>query len=535
MNRLFSIIFTVICIPVVSCIRNDIPYPVIDAAITQVEADGAESVGIDSDAREVLLTMEETVDLGKVSIRSVSFNDDAVNPSEPIVGTRDLSRPLAVTLTAYEDEYAWTIKAEQPVERYFSISGQAGEAFIDAANKRVVAQVPSGADLTALDVSSIKLGPEGQTTYSPDIESLRNFENPVELNVSYRNISEVWTLYVEEVEELVSISKPDAWTRVAWLRASGIEGRDNGFRIRKVGESKWKDVGNVTSDGGAFSAAADGLEPLTEYECLAYSGEDVSETLTFTTEAEVQIPNAGFEVFSNAESDKYYSFYDPRSSVKSLQTKWWGSGNKGSTTVGSKFAITKPDDTEKVEGSYSLKMESQYVVIKFAAGNVFSGEYVDNVGVAGGKIRMGRPFNLRPRKLTVWLKYKCGKIQQKTLGGYPAGDEVKVGDNDRGIVWVALGTWDFHKYGGTENCPVEVNTTDKSTFFDPKGKDVIAYGKFVTDHDVEWTKVEIPLEYVSTSTRPTHIIISCAASMLGDYFTGSPDSILWIDDLRLEY
>ena len=535
MNRLFSIILTVICLPAVSCIRNDIPYPEVDAAITQLEADGAESVGIDVDAREVLLTMEETADLANVNIREVSFNDEAVSSSESIVGRKDLSKPLPVTLSAYQDDYVWTIKAEQPIERYFSISGQAGEAFIDATNRRVVAQVPSGGDLTNLSVSSIKLGPEGQTSYSPDIATLRTFEDPVELTVSYRNVTESWTLYVEEVDKVVSISKPDVWTRVAWLRASGIEGRDNGFRIRKAGSSDWKEVGGVTSEGGAFKAAAGGLEPLTEYECLAYSGEDVSETLRFTTEAEVQIPNAGFEVFSNAESDKYCSFYDPRSPIPALQTKWWGSGNKGSTTVGSKFAITKPDETEKVEGKYSLKMESQYVVLKFAAGNVFSGEYVDNVGVAGGKIRMGRPFDLRPRKLTVWLKYKCGKIQQKTLGGYPAGDEVKVGDNDRGIVWVALGTWDFHKYGGTESCPVEVNTTDKSTFFNPSGKDVIAYGKFVTNHDMEWTKVEIPLEYVSTSRRPTHIIISCAASMLGDYFTGSPDSILWIDDLRLEY
>lgn len=535
MNRFFLIILTIVSLPVVSCIRNDIPYPEIDAAITSLDADGAKSVSISTDIHEVVLTLEETVDISKVNIREVSFNDEAVAASDPIVGTKDLSKPLTVTLSAYENECSWAIKAEQPIERYFSLSGQIGGAVIDATNRRVVAQVPSGTDLTVMSVSSIKLGPEGQTTYSPAISSLRNFEDPVELNVSYRDVNEVWTLFVEEVEAAVSISKPDVWTGVAWLRASGIEGRDNGFRIRKAGSSDWKEVGGVTSEGGAFKAAAEGLEPLTEYECLAYSGEDVSETLRFTTEAEFQIPNAGFEVFSNAESEKYCSFYDPRSPIPDLQTKWWGSGNKGSTTVGAKFAITKPDDTEKVEGKYSLKMESQYVVIKFAAGNVFSGEYAKTIGTSGGVIHMGRPFTLRPRKLTVWLKYKCGKIQQKTLGSYPADDVVKVGDNDRGIVWVALGTWDFHKYGGTESSPVEVNTTDKSTFFDPDGKDVVAYGRFVTDHDMEWTKVEIPLEYVSTSRRPTHIIISCAASMLGDYFTGSPDSILWIDDLRLEY
>ncbi len=525
----------IVCLPVLSCIRNDIPYPEIEAVITRIDVDGALSVSIDNDARDVLVTFGETVDLRKANILDVVFNDDAVTSSDPIVGTKDLSSPLEVTLKAYENEYEWTIKAEQPVERYFTISGQVGETVIDARNKRVVTRVSSSAGLHNLDVSSMKLGPEEISTYSPTVSDIRDFEEPVMVTVSYRDVSETWTIYVEAVESAVTISRLDAWTRVAWLKAAGVEGRQNGFRIRKAGGSDWRDVKNITSDGGSFSAAADGLEPLTEYECCAYSGEDVSEILKFTTEAEIQLPNSGFETFSNAESDKYCSFYDPASPIPALQTKWWGSGNQGATIVGSKFAITKPDGTEKVEGKYSLKMESQYVVLKFAAGNVFSGEYAGNVGTAGGKIRMGRPFTMRPRKLTLWFKYKSGIIQQKTLGGYPADDVVKVGDNDRGIVWVALGTWDFRKYGGTADCPVEVNTTDKSTFFDPKGKDVVAYGKFVIDHDTVWTKVEIPLEYVSTSIRPTHIIVSCAASMLGDYFTGSPDSILWVDDLRLEY
>ncbi len=533
MYRFLAILLTLFSLS--SCIKNDIPYPNVKAEITGLDADGVKSVSIDKASREVVLTLEETADIHRVEIKSMSFNHDSVVPSEMVLGTFDLSSPVTFSLSLYERDFDWTIKAVQPIDRYFTVSGQSGESVIDAGNRRVIFQIPSTVNINNLTVSTMKLGPESISSYSPDIESLHDFTNPVTVTVSYRDVNEDWTIYADRVESVVSIAKPDVWTRVAWLKASGIEGRNNGFRVRKVGDSEWNEVGDVSSDGGSFRATADGLTPLTEYECVAYSGEDVSETLKFTTEGEAQLPNSGFETFSNAESSKYCSFYDPSSSVPELQTKWWGSGNKGSTTVGSSYAITKPDDSEKVEGQYSLKMASQYVILKFAAGNVFSGEYAGNVGVAGGKIRMGRPFSLRPRKLTLWLKYKCGKIQQKTLGGYPDGDEVKVGDNDRGIVWVALGTWDFHKYGGTEDCPVEVNTTDKSTFFDPSGKDVVAYGKFVTDHDMEWTKVEIPLEYVSTSIRPTHIIVSCAASMLGDYFTGSPDSILWVDDLSLEY
>ena len=518
-----------------SCISNDIPYPNVNASIVSIEADFAKSTAINSDDRTVLVTLEEAGDISKVNIRKVEFNDEAVSASEDITGLKDLSSPLSVTLSAYGQSRDWAIKATQPVERYFTVTGQIGETAIDAENKRIIFSVPSGTDLKNLTVLTMKLGPEGLTACSPSAKEMHDFSDTVTVKVTYRDVTERWTIYAEEVESAVTMTAPDVWTRVAWLKASGLEDRSNGFRIRESGSAEWKEVEDVTRSGGTFSAATDGLEPLTEYECCAYSGEDVSEIFTFTTEAELQIPNGGFETFSNDESSKYCSFYDPRSTDPTLRTKWWGSGNKGSTTVGSSYAITKPDGTDKMEGEYSLKMESMYVIIKFAAGNVFSGEYGGNVGVSGGKVRMGRPFTLRPRKLTLWLKYKCGKIQEKTLGGFPEGDEVKVGDNDRGIVWIALGTWDSRTYGGTEESPVEVNTADKSTFFDPQGKDVVAYGKYVTDKDTDWTKVEIPLEYVSTSIRPTHIIISCAASMLGDYFTGSPDSILWVDGMQLEY
>ncbi|MCF0174591.1 MAG: PCMD domain-containing protein, partial [Bacteroidales bacterium] len=50
-----------------------------------------------------------------------------------------------------------------------------------------------------------------------------------------------------------------------------------------------------------------------------------------------------------------------------------------------------------------------------------------------------------------------------------------------------------------------------------------------------WIEVEIPLDYRSVTRRPTHIIVSAASSILGDYFTGSSTSILWLDDLKLEY
>ena len=107
---------------------------------------------------------------------------------------------------------------------------------------------------------------------------------------------------------------------------------------------------------------------------------------------------------------------------------------------------------------------------------------------------------------------------------------------DRCQVFVALGDWDYRDYGGTPNSPVQINTTDKTTFFNPQSDNVIGYGAYTSDKSTDgWIKVEIPIEYTSKSRKPTHIIVSCASSMLGDYFTGSTDSKLWIDDVQLEY
>ncbi len=518
-----------------SCIRNDIPYPTVVAGITGMNVEGSSAVTVDSDAQRVIITLSETADITKVNILSVSYNDSRVKASEKIEGVRDLTSPLQVNLKVY-DEYRWTIVAEQPIAREFAVTGQVGSAVIDAANCRAIAGVAKGTNLSKVSVTSLKLGPEGITVYNPAISSLKDFSEPKKISVKYHDVVQEWTLYVNEVEQTVSFDALDAWTRVAWLKASGVEGSKCGFRIRKAGDTEWNEVAGVTMNGATFSAQADGLEPLTEYECVAYCGDDLTQVNTFTTQAAIVIPNAGFETVSHAESSKYYSFYDPSSSDATLQSKWWGSGNKGSTTVGSDYAITMPDETTKVEGERSLKMMSRYVVIKFAAGNVFTGEYSRTIGTSGGVINMGRPFTLRPRKLTLYLKYQCGKIEEKTLGDVPEGDDVKVGDNDRASVWIALGDWDYRKYGGTEDSPVEVNTTNKSTFFDPQGENVIAFGRYTASESIdEWTKVEIPLEYVSTSRVPTHIIVSCAASMLGDYFTGSQNSILWVDKMELEY
>ena len=529
------IIYMLTAVTLGGCIKNDIPLPVVVPRITAMEVDGATAVNIDSEKRRVTITLDEATDIRKVNIRSVTYSDERTRSTLDTTQTQDLTRPVAVTLSIYQD-YVWTIAAEQPVERYFTVNGQVGSSEIDVANRRAVAYVNSSTDLGNVSVTSLKLGPKDITAYTPDPTQLHDFTDAVQVKVAYHDIEETWSLHVEQTETVVEMVSVDAWTAVVWLKASGVADRKNGFRYRQSGAAEWIDVSGdaITSDGGAFSACVEGLQPLTSYECCAYSGDDVTEVTTFETEAAVQMPNSGFETFSNAESSKYYSFYDPSSAVTALQTKWWDSGNKGSTTVGSSYTITMPDAADKKEGEHSVKMQSQYVIIKFAAGNIFVGEFDRVIGTSGGVVNFGRPFTQRPRKLSMWLKYTNGPIDR--FSGAPDNDPVKLGDMDRCQVFVALGDWDYRTYGGTPDCPVQVNTNDRSTFFKPDSDAVIGYGTYVSDKATDgWIKVEIPIEYRSTSRKPTHIIVSCASSMLGDYFTGSTQSVLWVDGMQLEY
>ena len=517
-----------------ACIENDIPYPVIKASIASLEVEGARQVSINEEKRKVEIELEESVDIKAVNILSAVLKPENAAASFKLEGEFDLSQELKVVLKTYQD-YSWTIAATQPIERKLKVEGQIGDAVIDEVNCRAVVKVPADCDIRKLNIVELKLGPNDITDYNPQPSQIHNFTNGARVDVTCHGRTQTWTLFAEYTDVLVEMLSVNAWTAVAWFEGRGVAGQQAGFRYRKEG-GQWIGLPCEMSPDGKFGSVVEDLEPDTAYEVLAYSDDAQSASLHFTTESERQLPNSGFETWSNAESDKYYSFYDPASADPQLQSKWWDDGNSGSTTIGSRYAITMPELEDVYEGRSCAKLKSEYVIIKFAAGNLFSGEYYKTIGTSGGVVRLGRPFTLRPRKLKLHLKYNCGVITEKTFADKPENDPVKVGDNDRAIVYIALGDWDYRKFGGSQDSPVEVNTTDKSTFFDPSSEAVIAYGHFITDQSTNgWVDVEIPLEYRSFTRKPTHIIVLAAASMLGDYFTGSSDSVLWIDSLQLEY
>ncbi len=317
------------------------------------------------------------------------------------------------------------------------------------------------------------------------------------------------------------------------------------FDVRATGSDSWIRVSAQRDAESTYSAVISGLAPVTEYEYrLAVtsleSGEEeyMAATNTITTEVATAIPNGSFETTSNAESSKYKSFYDPSSSDVTLQTKWWGNGNQGSTSVGASYAICYPDSDTYKDGSQSVCLQSRNVVVKFAAGNLFSGHFGDVIGTKGGTVYFGRPFTARPTALRFWMKYSGGIIN---FANDNVPQDGKKGNYDKANVRIALGTWDYRKYGGDAESPVLVNTTDTSTFVDySTDASTIAYAEKVVSSDstnpaTDWIQVTLTLDWRDVTKRPTHIIISCASSMYGDYFAGYENSKLWLDGMELLY
>ena len=534
--RYITLLAVFVALAFAGCIENDLPYPVVKLNVTSIDVEGIIGTpAIDEAARTVVVELHEQTDIQNVKINNITYTEGA-EPSREVVGVHDMRSPLYVTLSLYQ-EYPWTISATQNIERHFTVEGQVGATEWDVENRIATAYVGTD-DHTNIRVTALKLAAADIATYEwAEGVDPNDFSTVRYVYVTCHGRTERWDLYVKTTDVVVDIVQADAWGKVMWLYGEGLSGTDLGFKYREAGSSEWLEVADVKVNGGSFSACVRGLQTLTEYEIMAYSNDDVSAVKRVKTEGVAPLENGGFEDWATIK--KIVCPY------LAEETAFWGTGNPGAAMVSATVTDKSTDVRPGSAGSYSAMLESKFAnmagIGKFAAGNLFVGKYVATVGT-NGIVGFGRKFTARPTALRFWVKYNCGAIDR--IGTLPAGSTVQMGDNDTGSVFIALGDWTKEEYGvdadgvvkGTDDIPLIVDTRDKSTFFDPKSDAVIAYGEMLFGETIgEWREVTIPLEYVTTSKVPTHIVIVNSASRLGDYFTGSTQSVLRLDDMELIY
>lgn len=352
-----------------------------------------------------------------------------------------------------------------------------------------------------------------------------------------------WQIVVSDMNvQAVEIPRFETWADRTVFYGEVIEGHTPGaavysFQYRKKGEEAWsQNIPAVLSGQTIKSDVLKGLTPGTTYEYRILEDTKISNMICeVTTESVFLLDNNSFE-YTSRDGDVLRISQDP-------SNYWWDSGNEGSATLNKD--VTYPDTSVKHSGNQSLKLQSQYVGVniglinpgKFAAGNLFVGEFLGTEDTYYGILGWGRACTTRPLALRAWVRYTPGTVD------YTETDKISKGDKDKGIIYIAVGDWvsDDANYGS--QWPVVVRTKGPK-LFNPKDTGTIGYGEMIftdnvgLDENGGMKEVIIPLNYDNYGGRtriPTHIIIVASASQYGDYYSGSTGSVMWLDDLELIY
>lgn len=518
LNRRAFYLFFINILLFTSCLKNDIPYPVIPMQILSFEVEGQNGATvIDNGNRVVTVNLNETVNLKQVKVKQCTVTEGITAPLDS-TSVIDLSTPKSYTLTLYQD-YVWTIKATQTIERKFSVEKQIGQSIFNDVQHQVVAYISNKASQKNVTIKELKLGPEGITTMEPELTGTIDFSHPQKVTVKYHDITEEWTIMVSQSDKDIATGTADAWVNVAWLHGSGQEGADNGFEIRESSQTEWQrvDKANITGDA-EFTARISGLKANTTYMFRAYSGEDYGDEVSFTTGSPISLPNGSFDDWH--QEGKVWNPWAADG------TPVWDTGNDGSTTLGDSNSQPSDDLWSGKATGKAARLESKFVGIgaigKFAAGNLFTGKFI-GVDGTNGILEFGYPFDSYPTRLKGHYKYTTAPIdnastEYKHLQGLP----------DTCSIYIALGDW---------SSPVEIRTKPSDRkLFDKNDPNVIAYAEFNSGTTtIEYTDLNLELNYRATNRKPTYIIIVCSASKYGDFFTGGTGAVLTVDEFSLEY
>jgi hypothetical protein len=241
-------------------------------------------------------------------------------------------------------------------------------------------------------------------------------------------------------------------------------------------------------------------------------------------------------------------------------TRWWDTGNEGVTTLG------ESNSTPTAEGEgcpanpsgRAARLESKWMLLKAAGGNIFFGRFAGMAGAADAKCDMGHPWSKKPRALKGWFRYFPQMIDQTGSSAVLA----KLPAEVRGITsaeWkrrtdsmsVTVALW--ASPDGTD-VPFTVNT-QLSQFKDltRDAEGVIAWGQFTSgETQPDWREFSLDVEYLKTEylsadvplPSNARLIVAVTSSKYANYFiagttTGgvknTPGSLMYVDELELVY
>ena len=246
-------------------------------------------------------------------------------------------------------------------------------------------------------------------------------------------------------------------------------------------------------------------------------------------ESDLQLYNMSFDSWT--KSGKAWMPYGE--SASDAQTLVWATSNKGTANLTGKNTTEPEEDFVAVagEGKKAVKLASQYILVKFAAGNLFTGEFCGLTGLTGADLAWGVPFTSRPVSLSGYYCYQPVTIDY-------AQDPYKdmLGKMDRGRIQVILADWDKNPNSSVDSQGRFHVINSKDQFVDIENDPaIIGYGELEFDSWMDaYEPFDIEIDYRSTRT-PSVVVIVASGSRYGDYFTGGKGTVLYLDDFCFKY
>ena len=309
------------------------------------------------------------------------------------------------------------------------------------------------------------------------------------------------------------------WFGTATFKANIVDAAATSVKIAYSADgASWTEMDAVAAGNGIYTAQS------TDFACeksytykLIVGGVEYGKTLALTTAAGAQIPNGDMERWHTASWVLPYGKGD---------TPFWLTGNEGGAMVGATLTQSSDDVRPGSASTKSAYLKSQYASMmgigKFAAGNLFTGTFA--LSGMDGIVTFGRDFafTAKPKSMSFWMKNNEGTINQ---GSHTSGSDIYT-------VMVII----------TDGTTYTVNTKDENTFLKVDKLDsipgVIGYGYISnTDSRAEWTEETINIIYREDmkNVKPKKLVVSFTPSGYGDYFCGSTDSWMYVDDIVLNY
>ena len=395
---------------------------------------------------------------------------------------------------------------------------------------------------TALNLDLSKLVPM-ILSLNPENDSDHKFTFNVVDNAD-QTLSETCTFhYTGETTPALSVdeSSVDLWANTAKVTVSDASA-DVTYTVqyREKGTTDWYNAEGDATNGFTLAPEYDnktngaeitvytvkdgsGIYAKNTYEVRLMNGETEVSTIEFTTEGGDVIPNGDMSGWSEYENGIY---------PNAEGNTFWTSGNNGAT----------PELCVNDNGAAKLSSIQDFVIIMdvFAAGNLYTGTFNYTLP-AEASFGQTYDWSARPKALKVKYKANIGVIDfvSSTL---PEDSGVVKGETiDKARIFAVVTDWNAMHM-------VKSGWGEPSGMWDPEDANKLEEGailgyasQYITESTTGESFVElvIPFNWYDTAAKPTEgnysIVISCAASSLGDYLTGCSTNKLWVDDFEWVY